>query len=136
MSFLEDTNFMDANGEFQVELSMSSLRSTYEHKIRVSGQSIFSAASSSSSKAGKFETGYFSYGAHDWNVAVYSGGLRTDSQLGIDSNFPPRGDWRKNNNDAGERKEKATVFETSMSTKGHCFETFSRGSVLTARFQK
>ena len=76
LSLLEDQHFMDRNGEFQIELSLSAIRSTFEHKFKVN-QSIFA----NSSKLGKFETTYFTYGAYDWSLAVYPNG-RADSQLG------------------------------------------------------
>ena len=76
VNFLEDQNFMDHDGEFQLELNLSGARSIFEHKFRVS-QSIFAH----SSKMAKLETSYFSFGAYDWSLAVYPSG-RADSQLG------------------------------------------------------
>ena len=67
---------MDRNGEFQLELSMSKIRSVFEHKFRMN-QSIFA----NSSKLGKFETSYFSYGSYDWSLSIYPSG-RSQSQLG------------------------------------------------------
>ncbi len=78
---LESGSFLDRNGEFQIELSLSRARSVFEHRFRVS-QSIFGGGvSSACSKMAKFETAYFSYGAHDWSLALYPTG-RSDSQLG------------------------------------------------------
>ena len=74
---LEDRHFMDRNGEFQLELSMSGVRSVFEHKFRVN-QSLFGGGNSA--KLAKFETAYFSYGSYDWSLVVYPSG-RADSQL-------------------------------------------------------
>ncbi|CAB4065232.1 unnamed protein product [Lepeophtheirus salmonis] len=56
LTTLEEGNFMDRNGEFQLELKMA-------------GQ------------FGKLETSYFSYSPYDWNLSLYPTG-RSDSQLG------------------------------------------------------
>lgn len=75
---LEEGSFMDRNGEFQLELSLRRVRSVFEHRFKVS-QSIFS--SYAASRMAKFETSYFSFGAHDWSLALYPTG-RSDSQIG------------------------------------------------------
>ena len=85
LSLLEDQHFMDRNGEFQIELSLSAVRSTFEHRFKVN-QSIFA----NTSKLGKFETTYFSYGAYDWSLAVYPNG-RADSQLGTQEQHSQEG---------------------------------------------
>lgn len=67
---------MDRNGEFQLELTLSAIKSVFEHKFRIN-QSIFA----NSAKLGKFETSYFSYGSYDWSLSLYPTG-RADSQIG------------------------------------------------------
>ena len=76
LTALEEGQFMDRNGEFQLELSLANIRSVFEHKFKIN-QSIFAA----SSKLGKFESSYFCYGHYDWSISVYPNG-RSDSQLG------------------------------------------------------
>ncbi len=78
VTLLEEGSFLDRNGEFQLELSLSRVRSVFEHKFKVS-QSIFS--SYAASRMAKFETSYFSFGVHDWSLALYPTG-RSDSQIG------------------------------------------------------
>ncbi|XP_059088324.1 uncharacterized protein LOC131884527 isoform X1 [Tigriopus californicus] len=68
---------MDRNGEFQIEVGLSSIHSVFEHKFKLN-QSIFAH----SSKLGKFETAYFSQGHYDWSLALYPNG-RADSQIGV-----------------------------------------------------
>ena len=80
ISMLEDQGFMDRNGEFQLEFTLSNIHSTFEHKFRIN-QSIFAA---NSSKMTKLETSYFSFGIYDWSMSVYPTG-RSDSQLGKNS---------------------------------------------------
>lgn len=76
MSTLESDGFTDRNGEFLVEVHISSIRSVFEHCFRVS-QSFFSNAS----KLAKFETAYFSFGLYNWSLSLYPNG-RADSQCG------------------------------------------------------
>ena len=76
LSKLTETDFMDRNGEFQLEVHLSNIRSVYEHKFRIN-QSIFNNLS----KLGKLETTYFSYDQYDWSLSVYPSG-RSESQLG------------------------------------------------------
>ena len=73
---LTESNFMDRNGEFQLEVHLSNIRSVFEHKFRIN-QSIFNNLS----KLGKLETSYFSFDQYDWNLSIYPSG-RSDSQLG------------------------------------------------------
>jgi len=80
ISMLEDQGFMDRNGEFQLELTLSNIHSTFEHKFKIN-QSIFAA---NSAKMSKLETSYFSFGIYDWSLSVYPTG-RSDSQLGKNS---------------------------------------------------
>lgn len=75
MATLEN-RFIDRNGEFQLEVTLSNVKSVFEHKFRLN-QSIFANAS----RMAKFETSYFSYGSYDWSLALYPNG-RSDSQLG------------------------------------------------------
>ncbi len=74
---------MDRNGEFQLEFSLSKIRSTYEHKFRIS-QSIFANAS----RMAKLETSYFTFGNYDWSLSIYPSG-RSDSQLGTGDGGTP-----------------------------------------------
>ena len=83
LSKLTETDFMDRNGEFQLEVHLSNIRSVYEHKFRIN-QSIFNNLS----KLGKLETTYFSYDQYDWSLSVYPSG-RSESQLGIMEGAPP-----------------------------------------------
>ncbi|XP_071744826.1 uncharacterized protein [Lepeophtheirus salmonis] len=76
LTTLEEGNFMDRNGEFQLELKMAGVASTFEHKFKIN-QSIFN----NSKQFGKLETSYFSYSPYDWNLSLYPTG-RSDSQLG------------------------------------------------------
>ena len=71
---LEDHNFMDRDGEFQLEFMLSSIQSIFEHKFRIK---LFH----NSMKMGKLETGYFAFGLYDWSLSIYPTG-RADSQLG------------------------------------------------------
>ena len=71
---LEDHNFMDRDGEFQLEFMLSSIQSIFEHKFRIK---MFH----NSMKMGKLETGYFAFGLYDWSLSIYPTG-RADSQLG------------------------------------------------------
>eukprot|EP00094_Tigriopus_californicus_P008290 TCALIF_07986-PA protein Name:"Protein of unknown function" AED:0.27 eAED:0.27 QI:0/0.4/0.16/0.83/1/1/6/0/368 len=73
----KNEHFMDRNGEFQIEVGLSSIHSVFEHKFKLN-QSIFAH----SSKLGKFETAYFSQGHYDWSLALYPNG-RADSQIGV-----------------------------------------------------
>lgn len=67
---------MDRNGEFQLEFTLSNIRSIFEHKFRIN-QSIFN----NTPKYGKMETSYFSFAGYDWSSAVYPAG-KSDSQIG------------------------------------------------------
>lgn len=72
-------NFTDSNGEFQLELTMSNIRTVYETEIRVA-QSVFGTHP----KVHKFETTYFTFGGFDWNMALYPHGKDPgDGRLGI-----------------------------------------------------
>ena len=82
---LEDHNFMDRDGEFQLEFMLSSIQSIFEHKFRIK---MFH----NSMKMGKLETGYFAFGLYDWSLSIYPTG-RADSQLGnqsLSTNFVSR----------------------------------------------
>ena len=74
LAALEDCNFLDRDGEFQLEFMLSSIQSVFEHKFRIK---MFQ----NSMKMGKLETGYFAYGLYDWSLSIYPTG-RADSQLG------------------------------------------------------
>ena len=73
---LEERNYMDRCGEFQLEFTLANIRSVFEHKFRVN-QSIFNNAP----KFGKMETSYYSFGGYDWSLSIYPSG-KSESQLG------------------------------------------------------
>ena len=74
LAALETTNYLDRDGEFQLEFRLSSIQSVFEHKFRIK---MFQ----NSMKMGKLETSYFSFGLYDWSLSIYPTG-RADSQLG------------------------------------------------------
>ena len=74
LATLEDRNYMDRDGEFQLEFMLSSIQSVFEHKFRIK---MFQ----NSARMGKLETSYFSFGLYDWSLSIYPTG-RADSQLG------------------------------------------------------
>ena len=73
---LEERNYMDRCGEFQLEFTLANIRSVFEHKFRVN-QSIFNNAP----KFGRMETSYYSFAGYDWSLSVYPSG-KSESQLG------------------------------------------------------
>ena len=74
LAALETSNYLDRDGEFQLEFKLSSIQSVFEHKFRIK---MFQ----NSMKMGKLETSYFSFGLYDWSLSIYPTG-RADSQLG------------------------------------------------------
>ncbi|XP_014218644.1 uncharacterized protein LOC106646931 [Copidosoma floridanum] len=70
VSELYSRNFADPNGEFQLELSMSNVRTIFTTEVRMPS-GVFTAGQS---KPSKLETSYFTFGGFDWNVVVYPSG--------------------------------------------------------------
>ncbi|XP_039277029.1 uncharacterized protein LOC111043531 [Nilaparvata lugens] len=87
VSDLYGRNFTDANGEFQLELSMGHVRTVFDTEFRVP-QTLFghalthrhahasSKTSSAAGSAAKLETSYFTFGGFDWNLALYPYGTK------------------------------------------------------------
>lgn len=73
-------NFADRNGEFQIELNISAIRTLFEVDLRMPATTPASYLNSyKSTTVGrhshpKLETTYFSFGGFDWNVAVFPNG--------------------------------------------------------------
>lgn len=85
---LYSRNFTDANGEFQLELTIGNVRTIYETHFRVP-HSIFGTLTSQyqgehhgmhpknfdhSKSSQKFESTYFTFGGFDWNITIYPHG--------------------------------------------------------------
>lgn len=100
VSDLYGRNFTDANGEFQLELSIGHVRTLYDTEFRVptsltsrlmhhhhqiqnphnttTGNALqhqYGSASPRGSKC-KLETSYFTFGGFDWNLALYPHGVK------------------------------------------------------------
>ncbi|XP_011498764.1 PREDICTED: uncharacterized protein LOC105362918 [Ceratosolen solmsi marchali] len=70
VSDLYSRNFADPNGEFQLELSMTNVRTVFTSEVRLPS-SVFTAGQP---KPSKLETSYFTFGGFDWNLVVYPTG--------------------------------------------------------------
>ncbi|XP_066593097.1 uncharacterized protein [Prorops nasuta] len=70
VSDLYSRNFADPNGEFQLELSMTNIRTVYMAEVRMP-TGVFTAGQS---KPQKLETGYFTFGGFDWHLVIYPHG--------------------------------------------------------------
>lgn len=82
VSDLYNRNFADTNGEFQLELTMSNVRTVYMTELKVQS-STFSAGKS---KPNKLETDCFAFGGCDWNLVVYPyGNKESESYRGHES---------------------------------------------------
>ncbi|KAK0163986.1 hypothetical protein PV328_002661 [Microctonus aethiopoides] len=84
VSDLYSRNFADPNGEFQLELSMANVRTVYTAEVRMP-TGVFNAGQP---KSNKLETGYFTFGGFDWNLAIYpygnkEGEVRQEGRLSI-----------------------------------------------------
>lgn len=78
---LYNRNFADTNGEFQLELAMSNVRTVYMTDLEMPS-STFAAGQSKSSK---LETDYFAFGGFDWNLVIYPHGNKdTEGYRGHD----------------------------------------------------
>ena len=66
ISDLYNRNFMDENGEFQLELAMNNIRTVYETELKIPS-SIYSP----NSKPQKLETSFFNFGCYDWNILIH-----------------------------------------------------------------
>lgn len=100
VSDLYGRNFTDANGEFQLELSIGHVRTLYDTEFRVptsltsrlmhhhhqiqnqhnptAGNALqhqYGSASPRGTKC-KLETSYFTFGGFDWNLALYPHGVK------------------------------------------------------------
>ncbi|XP_032686875.1 uncharacterized protein LOC116851521 [Odontomachus brunneus] len=75
VSDLYSRNFADTNGEFQLELSMTNVRTVYMTEVRMS-TSVFAGQT----KPSKLETDCFTFGGFDWNLAIYPYGKDTDGR--------------------------------------------------------
>lgn len=100
VSELYGRNFTDANGEFQLELSVGHVRTLYDTEFRVPAsltsrllhhhhqiqnhhnpaagnalQHQYGTASPRGTKC-KLETSYFTFGGFDWNLALYPHGVK------------------------------------------------------------
>ncbi|XP_063994198.1 uncharacterized protein LOC135171514 [Diachasmimorpha longicaudata] len=69
---LYSRNFADPNGEFQLELSMANVRTVFTAEVRML-TGVFAGVQQ---KANKLETGYFTFGGFDWNLAIYPQGKK------------------------------------------------------------
>ncbi|XP_050442490.1 uncharacterized protein LOC126846747 [Adelges cooleyi] len=103
VSDLYGRNFTDANGEFQLELSIGNVRTLYDTEFRVPAsltsrllhhhhqiqnhhnsaasnalQHQYGTASPRGAKC-KLETTYFTFGGFDWNLALYPHGVKDAS---------------------------------------------------------
>ena len=83
-------NFADRNGEFQLELNISSIRTLFEVDLRMPANATAPSYLNAYKGVGhghhghghgrhtnahpKLETTYFSFGGFDWNVAVFPNG--------------------------------------------------------------
>ncbi|XP_078036098.1 uncharacterized protein LOC144469555 [Augochlora pura] len=70
VSDLYSRNFVDTNGEFQLELAISNVRTVYMTELKMPS-STFSAGKP---KSCKLETDCFAFGGFDWNLVVYPHG--------------------------------------------------------------
>lgn len=66
-------NFADRNGEFQLELTMSAIRTHFEVDLRTPATYLtpHKLPNGRSNNPPKMETTYFNFGGFDWNVLVY-----------------------------------------------------------------
>ncbi|XP_076657069.1 uncharacterized protein LOC143361498 [Halictus rubicundus] len=64
VSDLYNRNFVDTNGEFQLELAISNVRTVYMTELNIADKT----------KPFKLETDYFAFGGFDWNLVVYPHG--------------------------------------------------------------
>lgn len=73
-------NFADRNGEFQIELHISSIRTIFEVDLRMPNSQYISnlykngPAGRNNNNHTKIETACFNFGGFDWNIAVYPNG--------------------------------------------------------------
>ena len=71
-------NFADRNGEFQLELHISSIRTIFEADLRMPNSAyisnIYKNCPNGRNNNLKLETVYFNFGGFDWNVAVFPNG--------------------------------------------------------------
>lgn len=84
VSDLYSRNFADPNGEFQLELSMANVRTVFTAEVRMP-TGVFTGGQQ---KPNKLETGYFTFGGFDWNLAIYpqgnkEGETRQDGKLSV-----------------------------------------------------
>ncbi|XP_076638028.1 uncharacterized protein LOC143350094 [Colletes latitarsis] len=70
VSDLYNRNFADTNGEFQLELAMSNVRTVYMTELKMPS----STFPTGQSKPNKLETDYFAFGGFDWNLVIYPHG--------------------------------------------------------------
>ncbi|CAL4086517.1 unnamed protein product, partial [Meganyctiphanes norvegica] len=70
---LYSRNFTDENGEFQLELTVSNIRTVFEAELSVPAP-MNNGGVGTSRKETKFESPYFHFGHYDWHVAVSSNG--------------------------------------------------------------
>jgi hypothetical protein len=85
---LYSRSFADRNGEFQLELNMSAIRTVFETDLRTPnafiGSNVHKCPSPRvvGSNPIKMESTYFNFGGFDWNVAIYPFGKdSTDERL-------------------------------------------------------
>lgn len=66
-------NFADRNGEFQLELTMSAIRTHFEVDLRTPAAYLtpHKLPNGRSSNPPKMETTYFNFGGFDWNILVF-----------------------------------------------------------------
>lgn len=70
---LHSRNFADRNGEFQLELTMSAIRTHFEVDLRTPTAYLtpHKLPNGRSNNLPKMETTFFNFGGFDWNVLVY-----------------------------------------------------------------
>ena len=71
MDDLYSRNFTDENGEFQLELTVSNIRTVFEAEMHPpAGNGGATAGTSSPRKEKKYESPYFHFGHYDWHVTA------------------------------------------------------------------